>query len=118
YLDDNPTWGPWLSRLGFFSVYSSAWFSAIYLLLFVSLIGCIVPRLQAHLGALRSKPPRTPRRFTRFPAQATRAYASDLTPAEAADAVAAHLRRRTLGLPAFRVVRDAEDGGRETVAAE
>lgn len=118
YLDDNPTWGPWLSRLGFFSVYSSVWFSAIYLLLFVSLIGCIVPRLQAHLGALRSKPPRTPRRFTRFPAQATRAYAPDLTPSEAADAVAAHLRRRTWGLPAFRVVRDAEDGGNETVAAE
>lgn len=118
YLDENPTWGPWLDRLGFFTVYSSVWFSAIYLLLFVSLIGCIVPRLQAHLGALRARPPRTPRRFARFPAQANRAYAADVTPAQVVDDVAAHLRRRTLGLPAFRVVRDVEDGGRETVAGE
>src|SRR5699024_7137595 len=75
-------------------------------------------RLQAHLGALRARPPRTPRRFARFPAQANRAYAADVTPAQVVDDVAAHLRRRTLGLPAFRVVRDVEDGGRETVAGE
>ncbi|MGO1674114.1 MAG: cytochrome c biogenesis protein ResB [Canibacter sp.] len=43
-----------------FDVYSSVWFSAIYLLLFVSLIGCILPRVKHHWIALRSKPPKTP----------------------------------------------------------
>lgn len=28
-----------------FNVYTSPWFSAVYLLLFISLIGCIVPRV-------------------------------------------------------------------------
>src|ERR671933_2065274 len=38
YLADHPGYGRWLDRLGFFDVYSSIWFSAIYLLLFVSLV--------------------------------------------------------------------------------
>jgi len=33
-----------LDSLGLFSTFSTPWFSAIYLLLFVSLVGCIVPR--------------------------------------------------------------------------
>ncbi|WP_129338275.1 cytochrome c biogenesis protein ResB [Cellulomonas endophytica] len=68
YVDEHPTTGPWLDRLGFFDVYSSVWFSAIYLLLSTSLVGCILPRSRAHLAALRARPPRTPRRFDRFPA--------------------------------------------------
>ena len=32
YLRDNPGAGPWLDRLGFFDVYASVWFSAVYLL--------------------------------------------------------------------------------------
>ena len=53
YLVDNPTTGPWLDRLGFFNVYTSPWFSAIYLLLLVSLIGCIIPRSRLHWHAIR-----------------------------------------------------------------
>src|SRR5919199_2571742 len=34
YLADHPAAGPVLDRLGFFDVYASPWFSAIYLLLF------------------------------------------------------------------------------------
>ena len=71
YLADHGALGTWLDRLGFFDVYTSAWFSAIYLLLFVSLVGCILPRSRQHWAALRARPPRTPRRFGRFPAQAT-----------------------------------------------
>ena len=52
YLQENPTTGEWLDRLGFFDVYASVWFSAIYILLFVSLVGCILPRTKAHLQAL------------------------------------------------------------------
>lgn len=53
-----------------FDVYGSVWFSAVYLLLFVSLIGCIVPRVGQHVRALRSAPPNTPRRLDRMPAYA------------------------------------------------
>src|SRR5699024_2657891 len=44
YLDQHPVAGPWLERFQMFEVYSSAWFSAIYILLFISLVGCITPR--------------------------------------------------------------------------
>ena len=49
-----------------FDVYTSAWFSAVYLLLFVSLIGCIIPRTKHHFEALRARPPRTPARLSRL----------------------------------------------------
>ncbi len=39
YVAAHGAFGTWLGRLGFFDVYTSAWFSAIYLLLFVSLVG-------------------------------------------------------------------------------
>lgn len=49
-----------------FDVYSSVWFSSIYLLLFISLIGCVLPRIAHHWKALRSGPPRTPVRLQRM----------------------------------------------------
>lgn len=49
-----------------FAVYSSVWFSAIYLLLFISLIGCVLPRIAHHWKALRGTPPRTPARLQRM----------------------------------------------------
>ncbi|MFT4219216.1 MAG: cytochrome c biogenesis protein ResB [Microbacterium sp.] len=63
---DNPDLFPVLDRLGLFDVYLSPWFSAIYLLLFVSLIGCVIPRTKHHLAALRARPPRTPARLGRL----------------------------------------------------
>ena len=47
---------PVYEKLQFFDVYSSVWFSAIYILLFVSLIGCIVPRTWQFVGQLRGRP--------------------------------------------------------------
>ncbi|PFG42104.1 cytochrome c biogenesis protein [Isoptericola jiangsuensis] len=107
YLGEHPTAGEWLDRFGFFDVYSSPWFSAIYLLLLVSLVGCIVPRTIAHARALRSRPPRTPARFERFPVHVR--ATSSATPDEVTEAVAAHLRGRVRLLPRFRVETDAED---------
>jgi len=69
YLEENPVWGQVLDRLGFFDVFSSVWFSAIYILLFISLIGCILPRVKVHIKALRTQPPKPPRRFDRFRAR-------------------------------------------------
>ncbi len=67
----NPTLGDVYDKLGLFHVYSSVWFSAIYILLFVSLIGCIVPRTWQFVGQLRGRPPGAPRRMTRLPAYTT-----------------------------------------------
>ncbi|MHA7241371.1 cytochrome c biogenesis protein ResB [Arthrobacter sp. TMS1-12-1] len=71
YLQDNPDTGPWLDRFQLFDVFSSVWFSAIYLLLFTSLIGCVIPRTRVYLNALRATPPRTPRRLSRLPQHGT-----------------------------------------------
>ncbi|QTE31619.1 cytochrome c biogenesis protein ResB [Pengzhenrongella sicca] len=106
YLVDHPGAGPWLDRLGMFDVYSSVWFSSIYLLLFVSLIGCILPRTRAYLSAVRARPPRTPRRFDRFPAQG--ALTTTAGAREVADAAAVALRGRLRWLPRFRVDVRAE----------
>ena len=121
YLGDNPTLGEWLDRFGFFEVYSSAWFSAIYLLLFVSLVGCIVPRTLSHARALRNRPPKTPVRFGRFPATAS--ATTTASPDAVVEAAATHLRGRFRRLPTFRVDTGSEEPrlGRpatRTVAAE
>ena len=67
YLARHRSTGPWLDRLGFFDVYASPWFAAIYLLLFVSLVGCVVPRSKIHWRAMRAQPPAAPRRLERLP---------------------------------------------------
>src|SRR5699024_534871 len=81
YYTDNPEIAPWLERLGLFDVYGSAWFSAVYLLLFISLAGCILPRLWVHLQAMRSGPARMPRNLGRYPTRAE--FTTDLTPEQA-----------------------------------
>lgn len=67
YIADYPTIGPWLDRLGFFEVFGSPWYSAIYLLLFVSLVGCLTPRTWEFVGQLRARPVATPRNLGRLP---------------------------------------------------
>lgn len=71
YLTNKPVLGEWLDRFQLFDVFSSAWFSAIYILLFISLIGCILPRIKKHAKALRTPPPRTPSRLNRLPENGT-----------------------------------------------
>jgi cytochrome c biogenesis protein len=68
WLAANPGVGPTLDRLGFFDVYASPWFSAVYLLLFISLIGCVLPRTATHARAVLAQPPPAPRRLLRLPA--------------------------------------------------
>jgi cytochrome c biogenesis protein len=68
YFSQNPQLAPVLDKFQLFDVYTSAWFSAIYILLFVSLIGCLVPRIGVHYRAMRAKPVATPRALSRMPA--------------------------------------------------
>lgn len=106
---DHPDLAPWYERFGLFSVYDSPWFSAIYLLLMVSLVGCIVPRTMVYLRAVRAAPPKAPRNLGRMPAYAVADSDED---AEALrERAAAHLRRRHR----YRVVTDTAGG---SVSAE
>ena len=66
YFTSDPTLAKWMDRLHLFNVYASPWFSAIYLLLFISLIGCVLPRTFHHLRAIAKKPPLTPRNLDRM----------------------------------------------------
>ncbi|MGN8027895.1 cytochrome c biogenesis protein ResB [Microbacterium sp. 22242] len=66
YKVDHPDLFPIMDSMQLFDVYLSAWFSAIYLLLFLSLVGCVIPRIRHHAKALRSRPPRTPARLQRL----------------------------------------------------
>jgi cytochrome c biogenesis protein len=58
---------PIYEKLGLFSVYDSVWFSAIYILLMISLVGCIVPRLRVYWRGVRAQPPKAPKNLTRLP---------------------------------------------------
>ncbi|MDQ2624379.1 MAG: cytochrome c biogenesis protein ResB [Actinomycetota bacterium] len=116
YLIENPTTGPWLERLGFFDVYASPWFSAIYLLLFTSLVGCIVPRIAQHWRALRTPPPRTPRRLERFVGHTQLSTTTDV--GTVLDAATHVLRGARRAWPTYRVERLEEPDGAASVSAE
>ena len=68
FTEDHPDLAPVLDALSLFDVFASPWFSAVYLLLFVSLVGCLVPRIRLHARALRTRPPALPRTLSRLPA--------------------------------------------------
>lgn len=109
YLVANPTTGPWLDRIGLFDVYSSPWFSAVYLLLMISLIGCVVPRTRLHWHAMRSQPPAAPQRLARLTEH--RRVVVPGAPDDVADHLRGRLRRRRYRLR-------AEPEASRTIAAE
>lgn len=108
YFVANPDLAPWFDRAYLFDVYSSPWYAAIYLLLFVSLTGCVLPRANAHLRAMRSRPPKTPRHLSRMPYSAR--FTTDASPEEA-------LASARTALKGYRTDSAAEaEGG--SIAAE
>jgi cytochrome c biogenesis protein len=102
YFADHPTLAPWLDRLYLFDVFSSPWFAAVYLLLFVSLVGCVLPRAMEHFRAVRAAPPPAPRNLLRLPDSGEVRTALPAT--AALDVVEEELRVRR-----FRVVRRDRD---------
>ncbi len=60
YYAAHPSLAPWLARFSLFNVFAAPWFAAIYLLLFLSLAGCVMPRTFRQVGAARQQPPRAP----------------------------------------------------------
>ena len=67
FYDNQPELAAVLDSLQLFDVYTSVWFSAIYILLFVSLVGCVLPRTKIHFRALLAKPVTTPQNLKRMP---------------------------------------------------
>jgi cytochrome c biogenesis protein len=102
YITDHPTLGPWLDRLGFFEVFASPWYAAIYLLLFLSLIGCLLPRTIEFVGQLRMDPVATPRNLGRLPHHHT---------VQVAGSPEQVVERITAGLRGWRIARRSEDAG-------
>lgn len=98
YFGDHPLLAPFLDRLGLFDVFAAPWFAAIYLLLFMSLIGCLVPRTWGHIRALRTAPPKAPSRLSRLPRHAE--VVTELPPEQALDIAEEELR-----VARYRVVR-------------
>ena len=109
YIADHPGLSRLLDAAGFFDVFAAPWFAAIYLLLFVSLVGCVVPRLKQHALAMLRPPPIVPRRLDRLPV--SNSYTASGTPTEVAAAA-------TRALRGWRTVTRTEDDGTVTVAAE
>lgn len=92
WQEEHPKLTPIYDALGLFSVYDSPWFSAIYLLLMVSLVGCIVPRTAVYWRALRAEPPRAPSNLSRLPEHS--AYATPDAPDDVLQRAASELKRR------------------------
>jgi cytochrome c biogenesis protein len=99
YFENHPALAPILDRLSVFDVYASPWFAAIYLLLFTSLAGCVIPRSRLHWTAMRALPPPAPRNLDRLPHSAS--WPVHAATAPSVDRAAALLRSRR-----FRVVTD------------
>lgn len=112
----HPDLTPWLERFGVFHTYTSPWFSAIYLLLMVSLVGCILPRTRVYLKAVRARPPKAPRNLDRLPASAVFETDADV---EEVLAVARETLRGPRLLPTrIDVVRGGAGPGAANDAAE
>lgn len=102
YVQEHPQLAPWLDRFGMFDVYASSWFAAIYVLLLVSMTGCVLPRSRRLWQSVRSAPPPAPRNLARL--EDHRTWEAPQAPAEVVATAAAHLRRQ-----GFRVVATADE---------
>jgi cytochrome c biogenesis protein len=105
YIADHPTIGPWLDRVQAFDVFSSFWFTAIYVLLFISLVGCLTPRMLEHVRSMRAVPVPAPRNFGRLPKHRTAEVTGD------PQALAAAVKGRLRGWRTVTKVRDDDVTG-------
>jgi cytochrome c biogenesis protein len=101
YFAKHPDLAPWLDRLSLFNVYSSPWFAAVYVLLLVSMTGCVVPRSLQLWRDMMAPPPAAPRHLSR-----ESGHQQDVVPDPdaALDAAVKHLRARR-----YRVVRTEDE---------
>jgi cytochrome c biogenesis protein len=89
YYTSHPLLARILGGLSLFNVFGAPWFAAIYLLLFASLVGCVLPRTLRLVGSARQPPPRAPRHIGRLPFAVS--YTTSLAPDAALESAAAML---------------------------
>jgi cytochrome c biogenesis protein len=115
FRESSPELARWYDRLGLFHVYSSVWFSAVYVLLMVSLVGCFIPRARQYWHAFAAPPPDAPRNLHRLAVH--RRWVDDGHDGDDGDAVASRaesaMRRRR-----YRTRRYVDEHGNHVVAAE
>ena len=109
YLAAHPTLGPWLDRVQAFDVFSSFWFTSIYVLLFISLVGCLTPRMIEHFRSLRAVPVPAPRNLGRLPKHQAEQVTGD------ADEIATTMTRRLKG---WRTVTRKQEDEITEISAE
>ena len=112
FIETNGTVAEIYDKLQLFDVFSSIWFQAIYVLLMVSLVGCIIPRSWDHYKAWKTPPTRAPKYLSKMPLNAT--GHSEKSPEEIAAATQSMLKK-------WRVseVSPAEDrAGAQSFSAE
>lgn len=109
YIAQHPTIGPWLDRVEAFDVFSSFWFTSVYVLLFISLVGCLTPRMIEHVRSIRAVPVPAPRNLARLPKH----HSAELVGEPAAVARVAAERLR-----GWRKVTRTESDGVTEISAE
>lgn len=109
YIASRPTLGPILDRLQLFDVFASFWFTSVYALLAVSLVGCLVPRLVGLTKAAWAQPVPAPRNLSRLPHHHLACLGEPLSQ------VATRARRRLRG---WRVATRSDSDGTITLSAE
>jgi cytochrome c biogenesis protein len=97
YLRDHRFFGDLFLRIGFFDVFGSWWFRLIAVLLFTSLVMCLLPRTRAALRAARQRPLHA-REIDSFPQYAVRNVSAD-------PEIAIERSRKALRRKRFRVDR-------------
>jgi cytochrome c biogenesis protein len=96
YYVSHPLLARILGRLSLFNVFGAPWFAAIYLLLFASLLGCVLPRTLRLAGSARQPPPKAPRHLSRLPFAVS--YTTAVAPEAALQAAARVLSGRRFRL--------------------
>ena len=116
WRENHPRLAPIWERLDLFAVYGSVWFSAIYILLMISLVGCIVPRLFVYARALRARPPRAPRNLSRLPESTS--YVTDEDPDVVLARAASVLRKKRFRVAGFeaRSARTSTSEGEQSTS--
>jgi cytochrome c biogenesis protein len=96
YYTSHPVLARILGDLGLFNVFGAPWFAAIYILLFTSLVGCVLPRTLRLAGSARQPPPRAPGNLSRLPFAVS--YATPLAPEAALESAAKALSAKRFRL--------------------
>jgi cytochrome c biogenesis protein len=96
YYSSHPVLARILGDLGLFNVFGAPWFAAIYILLFTSLVGCVLPRTLRLVGSARQPPPRAPGNLSRLPFAVS--YATPLAPETALESAAKALSAKRFRL--------------------